>query len=71
METLTQIINESKLPTVAIGGIKEENILSFEGTPIAGVSIVSDIMKAENVPLKVSKLKELIDEVKGANVDED
>lgn len=69
METLTQIINESKLPTVAIGGIKEENILSFEGTPIAGVSIVSDIMKAENVPLKVSKLKELIDEVKGANVD--
>ena len=71
METLTQIINESKLPTVAIGGIKEENILSFEGTPIAGVSIVSDIMKAENVPLKVSKLKELIDEVKGANIDED
>ena len=71
METLTQIINESKLPTVAIGGIKEENSLSFEGTPIAGVSIVSDIMKAENVPLKVSKLKELIDEVKGANVDED
>ena len=66
METLTEIILESKLPTVAIGGIKEENILSFRETPISGVSIVSDIMQAENVPLKVSTLKELIDEVKGA-----
>ena len=64
METLTEIILESKLPTVAIGGIKEENILSFKGTPISGVSIVSDIMQAENVPLKVSNLKELVEEVK-------
>lgn len=67
METLTKIISESKLPTVAIGGIKEDNILSFNNTPISGVSIVSDIMQADNVPLKVSKLRELVEEVKGAN----
>lgn len=67
METLVSIIKESKLPTVAIGGIKEDNILSFKGAPIAGVSIVSDIMQADNVPAKVSRLKELVDEVKGAN----
>ena len=67
MATLTKIISESKLPTVAIGGIKEDNILSFNNTPISGVSIVSDIMQADNVPLKVSKLRELVEEVKGAN----
>ena len=67
METLTKIISESKLPTVAIGGIKEDNILSFNNTLISGVSIVSDIMQADNVPLKVSKLRELVEEVKGAN----
>lgn len=70
METLTQIITESKLPTVAIGGIKEENILSFNEIPISGVSIVSDIMQAENVPAKVSKLKELVDEVKGDSLND-
>lgn len=67
METLSDIIKESKLPTVAIGGIKEENILSFKGVDISGVSIVSEIMKAKDVPLKVSRLKELVDNVKGEN----
>ncbi|MBO0477809.1 thiamine phosphate synthase [Vagococcus sp. DIV0080] len=65
METLTQIIKETKLPTVAIGGIKEENILSFKEAPISGVAIVSDIMQAQNVPEKVAKLRELVDDVKG------
>ncbi len=65
METLTQIIKETKLPTVAIGGIKEENVLSFKEAPISGVAIVSDIMQAQNVPEKVAKLRELVDDVKG------
>lgn len=69
METLTDIISETKLPTVAIGGIKEENILSFKQTPVSGVSIVSDIMQAKDVPSKVSRLKELIEEIKGRNTD--
>ncbi|MEG0731198.1 MAG: thiamine phosphate synthase [Vagococcus sp.] len=60
METLKQIVSEVKIPVVAIGGIKENNILSFENTGIAGVSIVSDIMQAIDVPEKVVSLSEKV-----------
>lgn len=60
METLKEIVDEVKIPVVAIGGIKEHNILSFEGSGISGISIVSDIMQAENVPEKVVSLREKV-----------
>ena len=65
MSELTKIATETKLPIVAIGGIKEENILSFQKSGISGVAIVSDIMQAKDVPQKVASLKELVEKVKG------
>ncbi|MDT2613413.1 thiamine phosphate synthase [Enterococcus dongliensis] len=51
------------IPSVAIGGITESNLLEFAGSGIAGVSIVSEIMKAQNVGEKVRRLKQTINEV--------
>lgn len=68
MKELKQIVDEVKLPVVAIGGIKEENILSFSGSGVSGVSIVSEIMQAKEVPTKVLKLKELVKKMKMKDV---
>ena len=63
IETL-KVINEAvTIPSVAIGGIKEENLSDFRGTGIDGVSIVSEIMLAENVGKKVQALRGKIAEV--------
>ena len=43
METLKAICSSVSIPVVAIGGIKEENILSLKGTGVAGAAIVSGI----------------------------
>lgn len=51
------------IPSVAIGGITESNLLELVGSGIAGVSIVSEIMKAQNVGEKVRRLKQTINEV--------
>ncbi len=64
MAKLKEIINEVKLPVVAIGGVKEDNILTFSGSGISGVAIVSDIMKAKDVPTKVLRLQELVTQMK-------
>lgn len=61
--TLKAINEAVTIPSVAIGGIKEENLTDFRGTGIAGVSIVSEIMLAENVGEKVRSLKQKIEEV--------
>lgn len=65
MQELKRIKAETKLPIVAIGGIKEENIPSFAETGISGVAVVSEIMKAKNVPHKVASLKEIVEKVIG------
>lgn len=65
IETLKAINEQVTIPSVAIGGIKEDNLTDFYGTGIAGVSIVSEIMRAKAVGEKVRRLKEKIDEVLG------
>ncbi|WP_449620868.1 thiamine phosphate synthase [Robertmurraya sp. Marseille-Q9965] len=45
---LERIIDAVSIPVVAIGGIKLENISQIRDTGIAGVAVVSEIMKAEN-----------------------
>lgn len=65
IETLKAINEQVTIPSVAIGGIKEDNLTDFYGTGIAGVSIVSEIMRAEDVGKKVHRLKEKIDKVLG------
>ncbi|MDU5335514.1 thiamine phosphate synthase [Enterococcus sp.] len=63
---MLKAINEAvKIPSVAIGGIKEDNLADFLGTGIAGVSIVSEIMRAKDVGKKVRSLRQKIDKVLG------
>lgn len=49
LDILRQINDRSALPSVAIGGIDTDNITQLEQTGIAGVSLVSAIMQADNV----------------------
>ena len=66
-ETLKAINAAVTIPSVAIGGIKEDNLTDFRGTGIAGVSIVSEIMRADAVGEKVRRLKKKIVEVLDAD----
>lgn len=68
IETLKAINGSVTIPSVAIGGIKEENLVNFRGTGIAGVSIVSEIMLAEEVGKKVRSLRQKIAEIVGEQV---
>lgn len=68
METLKAINAMVTIPSVAIGGIKEANLADFRGTGIAGVSIVSEIMLAEEVGKKVRSLRQKIAEIVGEQV---
>lgn len=62
-EMLKAINKAVSIPSVAIGGIKEDNLADFHGTGIAGVSIVSEIMRAKDVGEKVRSLRQKIDKV--------
>ena len=68
IETLKAINGAVTIPSVAIGGIKEENLVNFRGTGIAGGSIVSEIMLAEEVGKKVRSLRQKIAEIVGEQV---
>lgn len=65
METLKAITAGVQIPVVAIGGITEERLSVFEGSGVAGVAVVSEIMKAESVAQKVKKMREKIAEWEG------
>ena len=60
-ETLKDICNCIPIPVNAIGGLNKGNIDVLKGIPIAGICVVSAIMKAEN-PQKAAA--ELIERVK-------
>lgn len=51
---LTDIVNSINIPVVAIGGINLENADELKDTGIAGLSVVSAIMSADN-PKKASE----------------
>lgn len=65
MSELTEMVDSVSIPVVAIGGIKEVNIMTFQNTGISGVAIVSDIMQSRDVSKKVIALNQLIQEVRG------
>ena len=60
-EALVEVIQHTNVPSVGIGGLKEENIDILKDTGVKGAAIVSEIMLAENVAEKVSCLKQKID----------
>ena len=62
-ETLRSICEAVDIPTVAIGGIKKDNICKLKGSGIDGVAVVSAIFAANDI---ATATKELLLEVKKA-----
>lgn len=63
IETLKTIVSSVEIPIVAIGGLKENNIDSLRHTGIAGVSVVTELMLAEDVAQKTQQLKKAVVEI--------
>ncbi len=58
-EELKEIVDSIDIPVVAIGGITVENASTLKGSGIAGFSVVSAIMSAEDPKEASKKLKEI------------
>lgn len=56
-DTLRDICNAVPIPVNAIGGLNKDNIHILKGIPIAGICVVSAIMKAENPRKAAAELK--------------
>jgi len=56
-DTLRDICNAVPIPVNAIGGLNKDNIDVLAGIPIAGICVVSAIMKADNPRLAAKELK--------------
>ena len=56
-ETLRDICNAVPIPANAIGGLNQDNIDVLAGIPIAGICVVSAIMKAEDPKQAAKELK--------------
>ena len=56
-DTLRDICNAVPIPANAIGGLNKGNIDVLAGIPIAGICVVSAIMKAEDPKTAVEELK--------------
>lgn len=57
-ETLREICSAVPIPVNAIGGLNKDNIHVLAGIPIAGICVVSAIMKADDPALAAQELKE-------------
>ena len=56
-DTLRDICNAVTIPVNAIGGLNKDNIDVLSGIPIAGICVVSAIMKADNPKTAAEELK--------------
>ena len=56
-DTLRDICNAVPIPVNAIGGLNRDNIHVLTGIPIAGICVVSAIMKAEDPRQAAEELK--------------
>ena len=63
-DTLKDICNAVPIPANAIGGLNKNNINILEGIEVAGICVVSAIMKAENVRKETEILLEKIRELR-------
>lgn len=63
LNTLKDITATVAIPVVAIGGINETNLQTFSGSGIAGIAVVSEIMKADKVAEKVHSLNQKMNEL--------
>lgn len=61
-ETLDAICTAVPIPVNAIGGLNKDNLDILKGIPIAGICVVSAIMKADNPRTAAAELKTKISE---------
>lgn len=64
-ETLSAICKAVPIPVNAIGGLNKNNISVLKDIPIAGICVVSAIMKADNPTQAVTELKSAFANLKG------
>ena len=57
-ETLKAICSAVKIPVIAIGGIKADNLSELSGSGICGIAVVSAIFAAEDITETTKELKE-------------
>ena len=63
LDMLVDICNAVPIPVNAIGGLKQDNIDILKGIPIAGICVVSAIMKAEDVKKTTEELLKKVEEI--------
>ena len=63
-ETLGEICKAVPIPVNAIGGLNRDNLGVLKGIPIAGICVVSAIMKAADPKAAAAGLRQAFDEVK-------
>jgi thiamine monophosphate synthase len=56
IDRLREIRARVKLPIVAIGGITENNVLQVWQAGANSAAIISDILRAEDIPAKVARI---------------
>lgn len=64
VSVLESICQAVPIPAIAIGGLNGDNIDILKGTSIAGIAVVTAIMKAENPKEASAKLKIRVNEIK-------
>ena len=62
-DTLRDICNAVPIPVGAIGGLNKDNIDVLEGIPVAGICVVSAIMKADDPKTAAEELKDRAQEL--------
>ena len=63
ISTLKTICQTVAIPVVAIGGLTSENIDQLIGTGIAGVTVVRDLMQAEDIEAKTQAFLTKLDDM--------
>ena len=63
VDTLKDICKSVPIPVNAIGGLNKSNIGILKGIPIAGICVVSAIMKAENVKQETEEILKQVKEM--------
>ena len=64
VETLKEIVKAVPISVNAIGGLNKDNIDILKNTGIAGICVVSAVMKAENPQKSASEIKDRFLEIK-------
>lgn len=59
IDEIKKITNAVSIPTCAIGGLNEDNIMNLKGLGLDGVALVSAIFSKENIELSSKKLLEI------------